>query len=142
MKLEDVLKEISPIVGMSSLIGGLLGGDLKSVSGEKADLSIGLQKAEEELAKVQKAQSNCGSDYAYWGYMGQISYWKAVVNLFIASEIVGADNLPDVPIPKKEGVVMDLCSEMESFGQKVLQEAKKLKEKLDNQRYVRGDKKL
>lgn len=121
MNLEQALRPIAPVVGLSSLIGAP-----ESISTETAT-DIGLQKAVEILEKIKDAQKNCGSDYAYWGYEGQRSYWSAVVNILQAAKLVGNDNLPDVPPPDTEGkVVMDACWHIEKYGRDVLEKAEEI----------------
>jgi hypothetical protein len=120
MNLQQAIEGIHSPKGFTSVIEALFaGGDPNSIKDQNA---IGKTRAdaEAELAKVQKAQSECKSDAAYWGYMGDISYWRAVVNIMQAAELVGADNLPDVPMPKWGGVVMDECSKVEDFGRRML----------------------
>lgn len=124
MNLEQALGPIAPIVGFSSLIGAP-----ESVSTEKI-VDIDLQEAMKTLEKIKDAQKNCGSDYAYWGYEGQRSYWSTVVNILQAAKIVGSDNLPDVPPPDTEGkVVMDACWYIEKYGRDILEKAEEMKER-------------
>src|SRR3990167_7315523 len=102
MKLDDVLKELTPVVGLTSLIGAP-----QSVSSRQA-LQPTLRQARREYERVQAAQAASNSDAAYWGWEGQRAYWACLVSLLEATEITGEDNLPDVPLPKRIGVVMDL----------------------------------
>lgn len=123
MKLIDALKKIAPVRGHSSMVAAIMSGDLSSVSGRPAGFPLEAAKA--ELAKVQKFQAEATSDAAYWGYMGDVSYWRAVVNLITAADLVGPDNLPDIPAPEPGGVVMDVCAKIERWGAAVLAEAQK-----------------
>src|SRR5438105_143504 len=107
MNLQDAIKAIHSPKGFTSVIEALLGGgDARSIEDQNA-LGKGRADAEAALAKAQKAQNECKSDAAYWGYMGDVCYWRAVVNIIKAAELVGPDNLPDVPLPQWGGVVMD-----------------------------------
>lgn len=129
MKLADAINSISAPVGMTSAIAALHTGNLAPVSGQSA-VDSSLQTARGKLAEVTEAQRTCGSDWAWWGYEGQVAYWRAVVSLHEAAQLVGHDNLPDVAAPSGGGVVMDLCAKVERFGQEVL--------KLAREQAVRG----
>lgn len=120
MKLEEALNKIGgPTRGVTSMISGLMTGDVAPISGDKR-VAESLAQAREKLASVQKAQSECKSDWAWWGYQGDISYWETVVSLLEAAEIVGPNNLPDVAYDDSGGVVMDICARQERFGKEVL----------------------
>lgn len=124
MNLNEAIGAISAPMGMTSLIAGLLGGDRGSLE-RKSALGSDLDAARERLGRVQDAQSKCQSDAAYWGYEGEIAYWKAVVSLHEAAALVGPDNLPDVVAPVNNGMaLMDLCARVEQFGKAVLDAAK------------------
>jgi len=123
MELQEALSRIHAPKGMTSVISGMLSGDLDPIRDQDA-VGTSLAQAREKLESTQEAQRNCGSDWAYWGYQGDISYWKAVVSILEAADLVGANNLPDVPPPDRGGVVMDACSRVERFGSEVLRLAK------------------
>lgn len=125
MKLADALNKLSgPTRGFTSVIAATLGGgELKSVSGGKR-AEESLPEAREKLAHFQQAQRDCKSDAAYWGYMGDVSYWTAVIALLEAAEITGPDQLPDVQFDDRPGVVMDMCARQERFGLEVLRLAR------------------
>jgi len=125
MKLSDALRDFGPCRGQTSVIAALLGGgDVKSVTGEPRK-GESLKEARAQLARYEEAQEACRSDAAWWGYMGDISYWRAVISLLEAAELVGADNLPDLPYTVQGGFVMDICSRQESWGKEVLEAAKR-----------------
>ena len=119
MKLNDVLSQLAPVVGFTSLIAAP-----ESVRVDQPDAKrITLGGAYEALAGVINKQKTCGSDAAYWGYEGQRGYWQAVVYLLEAAKITGED-LPDVDVPDLSNkVVMDAAYEMEQFGARVLKAA-------------------
>lgn len=120
MKLEEALNKIGgPTRGISSVIAGLMSGNLAPIGGDKF-VAESLAQARAKLEENRKAQRECKSDWAYWGYQGDISYWETVVSLLEAAEIVGPDNLPDVPFDNSAGVVMDICARQERFGEEVL----------------------
>ncbi len=124
MNLNEALSKIYAPQGMTSVLAGVMSGDLAPLGHESA-VGASLIAARDKLAAIQKAQDNCGSDWAYWGYEGELAYWRAVVSLLEAAELVGADKLPDVPAPRTDGVVMDVCAHVERFGNEVLTLAKK-----------------
>lgn len=117
MKLSDVMDRLAPAVGLSSLIGAP-----ESVRAEGAQAEqVTLGGAREALAHAEHMQAGALSDYAYWGYQGQVSYWRAVVSLLEAAEITGPDNLPEIAPTFLDGnhVVMDLCHHMETWARSV-----------------------
>lgn len=118
MTLEEALAPIAPVVGLSSLIGAP-----ESVSSRQAE-GPSLDAARTRLAALKKAMDHATSDYSYWGYAGQHSYWTAVVDILEAAELVGNDRLPDVPAPETGGVVMDSMAQIESYGRAILDAAK------------------
>jgi hypothetical protein len=120
MKLEEALNKIGgPTRGVTSVIAGLMSGDVAPISGDKR-VTESLTQAREKLENIRTAQRECNSDWAWWAYQGDISYWETVVSLLEAAEIVGPDNLPDVPFDNSAGVVMDICARQERFGKEVL----------------------
>lgn len=123
MKLTEALSKIHAPKGMTTVIAAVMSGDFKPIRDQSA-VGVGLEEARSNLAKVKEMQSNCGSDWAWWGYEGDVAYWSCVISLLEAAELVGPDNLPDVEAPSTDGVVMDVQSNVEGFGRKVLQLAK------------------
>jgi hypothetical protein len=121
MKLNEVLSQLAPVVGLSSMIGAP--GSVRIGQIDPNRLTLG--GVHEALANIKNLQDNCGSDAAYWGYEGQRAYWQTAVYLFEAAKITGPENLLDVEIPDLKGhVVMDACYHMEQFGKRVLEAAK------------------
>lgn len=123
MKIADALNQFGPARGFTSMLAGLMSGDLAPISGGQR-VSESLTEARARLADVTQSQHDCKSDWAYWGYQGDISYWTAVIALLEAAEITGPDALPDIPYKSKAGVVMDICAEQERYGRRVLEAAK------------------
>lgn len=117
MKFDDVMNQLAPVVGLTSAIAAP-----SSVRSEGAPgPAVTLGGAREALAHVEQQQRGCKSDAAYWGYQGQVSYWRAVVSLLQAAEITGRDDLPDVPLPDLANrVVMDSTYLMEKWAESVL----------------------
>ena len=117
MRFDDVMEKLAPVVGLTSLIGAP-----ESVrSGGAKGVEVTLGGAREALAHASHQQNNARSDAAYWGYQGQVSYWRAVVSLLEATEITGRDHLPDVPMPDLSNrVVMDATYLMEQWAESVL----------------------
>lgn len=118
MKFNDVMEKLTPVVGLTSFIGAP--GSVRSRGAEGEQVTLG--GAHEALAHVQQQQNDAQSDAAYWGYQGQVSYWRAVVSLLEAAELTGRDNLPDIEPDFLDGnyVVMDLCHHMETWAKRVL----------------------
>ena len=128
MRLETVLEQLGgPSYGVTSVMATLLGGgDAGSISTQETPST--LQKAERQLERATQAQANAQSDAAYWGYAGQVAYWDCIVNVLKAAEITGNDNLPDLPLPSRNGVVMDVQHKMREYGKQVLEAARQVPE--------------
>lgn len=121
MRLDYVMDQIRPVVGLTSVIEA--SGSVR-FGGARAD-QVTLGGAREALAQVEHAQENAGSDAAYWGYQGQVSYWRAVVSLLCAAEWTGPNHLPDIAPPDLSNkVVMDASYAMEKWAERVLAAAK------------------
>jgi hypothetical protein len=122
MKLNDVLTELAPVVGLTSMMSAPY-----SVRTDRIDSDrITLGGAYEALENFKDLQNNAKSDAAHWGYEGQRAYWQAVVYLFEAAKITGPDDLPDIALPDlSDKVVMDAAYYMEQFGKEVLEVARK-----------------
>ena len=131
MNVDEALSRIHAPKGQTSIIAGLMSGDTDSIQSQNA-VGASLETARRKLEDVKTAQRNCGSDWAYWGYEGDIAYWSAVVLILEAAELVGADSLPDVDAPRTDGVVMDVCSRVQGFGREVLRLAKESSGKTDD----------
>lgn len=126
MNLQEALSKMSVPQGMTSMLSAVMSGDFDPIA-HKTAVGVSLAAAREHLAARKHAQEHCESDWAYWGYEGEIAYWNAVVNVLEAAELVGADKLPDIPAPRTDGVLMDVCSYVERYGQAVLAAAKAAK---------------
>lgn len=122
MRLQDALGKIQGTAGFSSLMHGALSGDADNLS-RQSPVGASLAEAESKLASVRKAQSECRSDYAFWGYEGEAAAWEAAVNLLKAADIVGPDSLPDVEFRPGGGVVMDECAKLHKWSKFVLDRA-------------------
>ena len=118
MQLVEVFEQLRPPVGVTSLIAAP-----ESVADRPSEIPT-LETAQARLAELTEAQLKCGSGAAWWGYEGQLAYWRSFVNLLHAAAITGPDDLPDVPLPGQGGVVMDNMATMERFGNEVLKRAK------------------
>ena len=124
MTLEEALSKIHQPAGATSLIAALMpGGDLNSIaSAESIEKNIDIVK--EGLSDARLAQQAATSDAAYWGYVGQIAYLSALADILKAVAITGPDDLPYIPAPKTDGVLMDVCANIEGYGKSVLKAAK------------------
>lgn len=123
MKLQDALSKIHAPKGATSIIAGVMSGDFAPIRDQSA-VGASLETARAKLKSAEDAQNNATSDWAYWGYAGDVAYWRCVTSLLEAAAISGADNLPDVPMPKLVGVVMDVQHNLETWGADVLAKAR------------------
>lgn len=124
MTTKEAISMIHAPKGMTSIIAGVMSGDYSVLPHDKGEGSD-LFKAKAEHDKYKKALNECKSDWAYWSILGDVAYWGAIVDILEAGELVGHENLPNVPAPNVEGlVVMDAIGKVESFGKEVLRKAK------------------
>ena len=124
MTVDEALAKIHAPKGLTSMIAGVMSGDFAPIQDQNAEGSS-LTLAMAELERAQRAQVNAKSDWAFWGYQGDVSYWRAVVSILEAAEITGPNDLPDIEGPDLTNcVVMDACSKVESFGKAILEQAK------------------
>lgn len=124
MDVQTALSKIKGPIGFSSLVAGLMGNDPHGLE-RASPVGATLEQAKAKLQAVQKAQNECKSDYAYWGYEGERSAWEAAVNILTASDLVGADNLADVEYHPGGGVVMDECAKLTRWSKTVLEAAQR-----------------
>lgn len=126
MTLKEALSAIYAPKGVTSIIEGLAANDYSVLPHDKGKDAT-LLKAEEMVAKHQNDIDNCKSDWSYWSILSDLEYWKAVRNILKAATLVGENNLPDVPKPKTEGlVVMDAIYEVTKFGDAILKQSTEL----------------
>ena len=124
MKLEEAIAAIHAPKGITSVIAGVMSGNFDPIR-EQSGAESSLLGARAKLAAARNAQQNCGSDWAFWGYEGDIAYWEAVVNILEAAEITGADNLPNMPpLDDRPAVVMDMCDRVRQYGIEILRIAR------------------
>jgi hypothetical protein len=119
VRLADVWPRIAPVAGLTSAIAAP-----ESVAARGPAAPVSLASARAERDGLIRARDASTSDAAYWGYVGQIAYWRAVVSLLEAVELVGPDNLPDVEPPDQDGVVMDNAARLQEWGDEVLARAR------------------
>jgi len=123
MKLEEALSRIHAPKGTTSVIAGMMSGDFGPIRDQSA-VGASLESARLKLKSALDAQNSATSDWAYWGYAGDVAYWRCAVSLLEAAAITGTENLPDVPMPKLDGVVMDVQYNLEKWGAAVLAQAR------------------
>lgn len=78
-----------------------------------------------ELAKLRKLQDECKSDWSWWNYELDISYWSAVVDIIEAGKLNNG-LVSRIEAPKTKGILMDVSYNVEQYGKKILEETKKL----------------
>jgi len=118
MKLSEVLPQMYAPKGKATVMQALLSANFNPVQEQNA-IGKSLTEAKEQLRHYENLQANATSDWAWWGYAGDVVYWDCVVNLLKAAEITGPDNLPFVPFPNMDGVVMDVQSRLQKWGRQV-----------------------
>lgn len=125
MTLQKAIDNIHAPKGLTSILSGLMTGDY-SVLPHENGIGADHEKAKQEVAKWKQALNECKSDWAYWSILGDLAYWEAIESIYQAAAIVGPDNLPDVPKPNLDGlVVMDCIGKVQQYGNEILNEAKK-----------------
>lgn len=125
MTVQEAILKIHAPKGVTTVLAGVMSGDY-SVLKEHDGLSASLSTAQEMVDKHQKQLNECQSDWAYWGILGDLTYWEAVRNILEAGTLNGGV-LADVPGPYLEGlVVMDSIGKVGDFGKEVLSKTKQL----------------
>lgn len=124
MTVHEAINNIHAPKGLTSILAGISTGDF-SVLPHKNGLNADYEKAKEMVVKHTKQLNECTSDWSYWSVLGDLSYWEAIQNILEAATIVGENNLPDIPKPDMEGlVVMDSISCVERYGKAILNAVK------------------
>lgn len=120
MNLEEALEPLKPVMGMSSVIAGLMSGDFDPLD-DRPMTDLDPAAVEAKLKRTQQEQAECQSDWAYWGYEGQIAYLTALRDILEAFKLVS-----EVPYVEPPGgfVVMDVYSQQERYGREILRLAK------------------
>lgn len=127
MKLQEALQSIHAVKGVTSIIAGVSSGDY-SVLPKEPTLQSSIAEARANIDKYQDLINKCTSDWSYWSILGDLEYWESIHDILQAAELVGSDNLPDIPKPNTEGcVVMDAIGRVRDFGKNMLDEARRLK---------------
>ena len=125
MTVQQAISNIHAPKGMTSIISGVMSGDYSVLPHDKG-VDADLAKAKEMVAQSKKQLDECKSDWSYWSILSDLEYWKAIENILQAAVLVGENNLPDIPKPDMEGlVVMDAISKVSKYGDAILSEAKK-----------------
>jgi len=127
MNIAEAIKKVHAPKGVTSVIAGILSNDFDSIRDQSA-VGVSLEAAEAKLAAATEAMNTASSDWSYWGYAGDVAYWECVVSLLKAADLVGADNLPDIPLPDLDGVVMDVQYKVSKWGKDVLAAARRATE--------------
>ena len=124
MKLADALLHIRPPYGATTIVAAVMSGDFDPIKrGPSATASR--EEAERQRDAAQERRDKATSDWSYWGYWAERHAWASLANLLAAAAISGADDLPDVPGPPFEGVVMDVGAKMERWSADVLAAAQR-----------------
>lgn len=123
MTLEQAINNIHAPHGVSSIIAGIVNDDYSVLRDPKA-VATSVVEIEHKVKGVQRQLDECKSDWAYWSILGELSYWRATLNIYKAAEIVGFDKLADIPAPTLEGIsVMDAIARVEKYGKDILSHA-------------------
>ena len=126
MTIKEAIEKIHAPKGITSVIAGVMSGDY-SVFPHQKGIEADRKKAEEMVEGLKESLKNCTSDWSYWSILGDLEYWRAVLNILVAGEI-GGGIVADVEFDDSGGVVMDQISKVTEFGEKVLKETKKMTE--------------
>jgi hypothetical protein len=125
MNLQEALQSVHAVKGVSSIIAGVSTGDY-SVLPKEPTLQSSIVEAKSNIDKYQDMLNKCTSDWSYWSILGDLEYWESVHDILQSAELVGPDNLPDIPKPNTEGcVVMDAIGRVRDFGRDMLIESRK-----------------
>jgi hypothetical protein len=127
MNLQEALQSVHAVKGVSSIMAGVSTGDY-SVLPKEPTLQSSIVEAKANIEKYQDMLNKCTSDWSYWSILGDLEYWESVHDILQSAELVGPDNLPDIPKPNTEGcVVMDAIGRVRDFGRDMLIQSRKVK---------------
>jgi hypothetical protein len=118
MKLDDVFGILEPPVSYAAKkhAPGFIG---KSVS------STTVSEAQGRIKGLMRIQATATSDAEIEAIVGRITYWRTLIDVLHAADLVGPDNLPDVPVPIQGNAdIHKECERLSDFGQSVLRQAK------------------
>lgn len=122
MTAKEAIESIRAPKGTSTIMGAVLNESYDPIQSPNA-CGLTLKQAEHNYHIALEKRNNCGSDWAYWGYQGDVSYWSAVVDILKAVELVGENKLPDIRLnSSRDKCVMNACADIEEFGRKILKE--------------------
>lgn len=77
---------------------------LEKLGGPARGLSIGAVLA--EITALSRKIRDCRSDFEYWGYLGDLEYWRGALDLMEAARIT-ENKLPDIAGPEGGIVVLE-----------------------------------
>lgn len=123
MKLKEAIESIHAPKGVTTVIAGVMSGDY-SVLEKQNGLDADHETVKAKIKAYTQQLNDCKSDWAYWGILGDLTYWEAIGDILEAAKIVGPDNLPNVAAPELGGVVMDSIGRVGDFGKEILRRAK------------------
>lgn len=124
MTAQEAISKIYAPKGITSLIAGAISGDFSTLPHQKG-LKADLETAKGEVEKTKLELKNCHSDWAYWSILGDLAYWKTIVNILEAA-IINNGIVADIEPPKDGGLVMDAIYDLQRWGERILTETKKI----------------
>ena len=114
MRLSDTLPKLPPLLALADTPAGAPPAGRPATGQATAE-------ARRWLSHMGNTLPDCTrSDY--WAHYAHHVYWSCVTDLCTAADIVGDDNLPDVPVPRKAGdpPLTSIADAVIEFGRAVL----------------------
>ena len=118
MHLKEILSSLSAPKGITSIINGVISDDF-TVLPHQQGANAGLIEATEMVEKYEKQIQECKSDWQYWSILGDLEYWRAIMNVLKGAVLVGEENMPDRKYTPKNSVVMDEIYNMAQYGETI-----------------------
>ena len=122
MTLQQALSNISAPKGFTSLVNSLITGDLSNI--DTPDIKkLSNTEIADKVKELQQKLADCKSDSEYWSILSNITYCTTVILIKSAADLVGENNLPDVPPPELKTMLMVAIENLEQYGKNIYKQS-------------------
>jgi len=119
MKLRETLEKLQVPLSRDTLYAALLENNFEEAIPPSIGKRMDRGTVEAKEKHYERPSDTADTDLKYWQYLGWKAFWRASNCLHKAAALTGPDNLPEVPLPRHNGPVMDMIDELERFGVEV-----------------------
>lgn len=122
MTLQQALSNISAPKGFTSLVNSLITGDLSNI--DTPDIKkLSNTEIADKVKELQQKLADCKSDSEHWSILSNITYCNTVILIKSAADLVGENNLPDVPPPELKTMLMVAIENLENYGKNIYKQS-------------------